>query len=159
MAYESYKINQPKQPANITSKARKRERPSKVVPSPPRAIRPDNKPSYEVGYGKPPKKNQFKPGQSGNPNGRPKKKDPKSIKAIVVGELMKPTTITENGKIVTLPSFQVSLRRLGVEAAKGNISAIRLASKLANEFMTSGHDEISLSPEQELFLQEILNDE
>ena len=27
---------------------------------------------YEVGYKKPPRKNQFKPGQSGNPKGRPK---------------------------------------------------------------------------------------
>ena len=29
---------------------------------------------YEVGYGKPPKKTQFKRGRSGNPNGRPRKK-------------------------------------------------------------------------------------
>ena len=28
--------------------------------------------SYEVGYGKPPAKNRFKPGQSGNPKGRPR---------------------------------------------------------------------------------------
>ena len=28
---------------------------------------------YTVGYGKPPKQSQFKPGQSGNPKGRPKK--------------------------------------------------------------------------------------
>ena len=27
----------------------------------------------KVGYGRPPKKNQFKKGQSGNPSGRPKK--------------------------------------------------------------------------------------
>ena len=27
---------------------------------------------YEVGYGKPPKSRQWKPGQSGNPKGRPK---------------------------------------------------------------------------------------
>ena len=30
------------------------------------------KKDYEVGYGKPPKSGQFKPGQSGNPKGRPK---------------------------------------------------------------------------------------
>ena len=27
---------------------------------------------YEVGYGKPPKHSRFKPGQSGNPKGRPR---------------------------------------------------------------------------------------
>jgi hypothetical protein len=30
------------------------------------------KSKYPVGYGRPPVKNQFKPGESGNPNGRPK---------------------------------------------------------------------------------------
>ncbi|MGA2795658.1 MAG: DUF5681 domain-containing protein [Roseiarcus sp.] len=29
--------------------------------------------SYDVGYCKPPKSGQFKPGQSGNPHGKPKK--------------------------------------------------------------------------------------
>ena len=29
---------------------------------------------YKIGYGKPPKHSQFKPGQSGNPRGRPKPK-------------------------------------------------------------------------------------
>ena len=29
---------------------------------------------YEVGFARPPKKSQFKKGQSGNPNGRPKKR-------------------------------------------------------------------------------------
>lgn len=32
-----------------------------------------SKSEYNVGYGKPPKEHQFKKGQSGNPNGRPKK--------------------------------------------------------------------------------------
>ena len=31
------------------------------------------KDDYEVGFGRPPKKSQFKKGQSGNPKGRPKK--------------------------------------------------------------------------------------
>ena len=31
----------------------------------------EDKSTYEVGYGRPPKKTRFKPGQSGNPKGRP----------------------------------------------------------------------------------------
>ena len=31
------------------------------------------KKDYEIGYKKPPKHTQFKPGQSGNPKGRPQK--------------------------------------------------------------------------------------
>jgi len=30
------------------------------------------RPGYDVGYGKPPAHSRFKPGQSGNPRGRPK---------------------------------------------------------------------------------------
>ncbi len=33
-----------------------------------------DKPPYEVGYCRPPVDTQFKPGQSGNPNGRPKRR-------------------------------------------------------------------------------------
>ena len=35
---------------------------------------PDKRQDYKVGYSKPPKKHQFKPGQSGNPAGPPKRK-------------------------------------------------------------------------------------
>lgn len=33
----------------------------------------ENQKDYEVGYKRPPREHQFKPGQSGNPKGRPKK--------------------------------------------------------------------------------------
>lgn len=42
---------------------------------------PPKKEEYEVGYRKPPKAHRFKPGQSGNPNGRPK--SAKSLNTIV----------------------------------------------------------------------------
>jgi hypothetical protein len=43
-------------------------------------------PNYDVGYGKPPAKNQFKKGQSGNPNGRPKQPEGISITEILNGK-------------------------------------------------------------------------
>jgi hypothetical protein len=36
------------------------------------ATRRNSPATYSVGYGKPPREHEFKPGQSGNPNGRPK---------------------------------------------------------------------------------------
>jgi hypothetical protein len=39
---------------------------------------------YQVGYGKPPKHTQFKPGKSGNPQGRPK--GTKNLKTDLIAE-------------------------------------------------------------------------
>ena len=36
------------------------------------APKPDGDDGYKIGYGKPPKEGQFKPGESGNPMGQPK---------------------------------------------------------------------------------------
>jgi hypothetical protein len=51
---------------------------------------------YEVGYGKPPKETRFKPGESGNPKGRPKGKE--NTHTIIQRALDQPVIINENGK-------------------------------------------------------------
>jgi hypothetical protein len=50
---------------------------------------------YDVGYRKPPREHQFKPGQSGNPKGRPR--GSKSFTTLLVEELGTKITIQENG--------------------------------------------------------------
>ena len=54
--------------------------------------------NYEVGCGKPPKEYQFKPGQSGNPRGRPKAK--KSGTMGFSELLNEPVKVTVGGVIV-----------------------------------------------------------
>lgn len=44
---------------------------------------PDDNDEDKIGYGNPPKRSQFKKGQSGNPNGRPKMNKSKSGKDIL----------------------------------------------------------------------------
>ena len=50
---------------------------------------------YPVGYRRPPREHRFKPGQSGNPNGRPR--GSKSFARLLLEELATKITIQENG--------------------------------------------------------------
>lgn len=75
----------------------------------------------EVGYGKPPKKNQFKKGQSGNPHGRPKKK--LSMKEMKERIWFSEVTTNQGEKITKVEAFYTSLVN---DAIKGKPSARNL---------------------------------
>src|SRR5947209_17104066 len=61
----------------------------------PRMAKSD-KGSYEVGFGKPPRSSQFKPGQSGNTAGRPP--GAKNFATALEQELKSRVLVTENGR-------------------------------------------------------------
>jgi hypothetical protein len=67
-------------------------------------------PGYEVGYGRPPKATRFKPGQSGNPRGRPK--GAKSIPALLEGELNRKIRVREGNRERMLTKRELLVRRL-----------------------------------------------
>jgi len=74
---------------------------------------------YAVGYGKPPAHSRFKPGASGNPNGRPKG----SLNLITELQktLRETVVINEGGK----RKLQAAIKQLTNKAATGNMPAIR----------------------------------
>ena len=78
---------------------------------------------YEVGYGKPPKQHQFKPGQSGNPKGRPK--GTRNLKTDLAEELGQMVKITENGDKRSLSKQRVMIKTLVAKAAKGDPRATK----------------------------------
>jgi hypothetical protein len=73
------------------------------------------------GYGKPPRAHQFKPGQSGNPRGRPK--GAKGLKAELRAELDEFVTITVEGKSRRIRKRRLVIKALAAKAAKGHVAA------------------------------------
>lgn len=91
--------------------------------------RPSKKPStrrYKVGYGKPPTNTQFKKGISGNPSGRPRGITSGRALRLALEEIYRPVKIWEGDRVTSLLGFQVAMRQLVAQAAKGNGPALRM---------------------------------
>jgi hypothetical protein len=88
---------------------------------------PDDKKSYDVGYGKPPVHTRFQKGQSGNRIGRPKKEAQlPSLDAGIVEALSERVTITENGQVRQITKHAAALKQLANKAASGHMPTIKL---------------------------------
>ncbi|MBR1364857.1 DUF5681 domain-containing protein [Bradyrhizobium ottawaense] len=87
--------------------------------------------NYSVGYGKPPKERRFKPGQSGNPRGRPKK----CLRLIdlVAHELKRKRPIVEDGQRLRIETDKVLVKRLIDLALKGNLRALNSVMTLIQQ--------------------------
>ena len=80
-----------------------------------------------VGYGRPPRAHQFKPGQSGNKKGRPK--GSRSLKTLVAEELDKRVKVRVNGRSRYFTKGEIISNVLVNKALEGNLKAI---AQLAN---------------------------
>lgn len=102
-------------------------------------VRKRTKPE-EVGYCKPPKQHQFKPGQSGNPKGRPKKEapDPDKILAEALETKMKSK---ENAREKSAIVLELLVRKLIEQALKGNQKAV---PELLNRYVSIKAKELSV---------------
>ena len=86
--------------------------------------------SQAVGYKNPPRSTQFKPGQSGNPRGRPKAT--MDFFDAVERELQRRTGITEEGKGKRITKKDLSAKQLVNGAARGDIKSIAFIFKMAS---------------------------
>jgi hypothetical protein len=83
-----------------------------------------------VGYGNPPKHTRFKPGQSGNPGGRPK--GSKSFKSVLQDELSQQVNLTEQGVMSKVTKMEALAKRLVGDALSGSPRALAELLKQVN---------------------------
>lgn len=77
---------------------------------------------YEIGYKKPPKDSQFRPGQSGNKKGRPK--DHRNTYNMLTEVLDQKICIKENGRDLRISKKLAMIMQLVNKAVKGDVKAI-----------------------------------
>ena len=83
---------------------------------------------YKVGYKKPPEETRFKPGQSGNPKGRPK--GAKSIATLLADILEEKITLREGDRVRRVSKAQAMLLAQTQKAIKGDTRAFDAVLKL-----------------------------
>jgi hypothetical protein len=106
---------------------------------------------FDVGYRKPPKATRFKPGKSGNPNGRPK--GSLNLSSELRRELAKLVTVRENGEAKKVSKRVALIKSLIAKGLGGEVKAIGVALQLnahlesetpAIEAISVGSDEMRI---------------
>jgi hypothetical protein len=93
---------------------------------------------YAVGYGRPPVQTRFKPGQSGNPRGRPRKSPPEDPALSQIDPLLAATlrvtsegvAVNVGGRANTVGGEEAIIRTLMDDALSGDIRATRILLEL-----------------------------
>ena len=85
---------------------------------------------YEVGYGRPPRHTRFRPGQTGNPKGRPRKDT--SLSAILERSLHKQVMIRSGGRQKRMSLAEALIHQILTDATRGDRHARSLILKLGD---------------------------
>lgn len=112
---------------------------------------PKSKPSYEVGWGKPPQHTRFKKGHSANPKGRPR--GTRNLKTDLINELGGHIRVREGDREILISKQEAFLKSLIARALKGDARAsallINMMAKLLDVASAPAPTEVS-ADEQEI---------
>lgn len=87
---------------------------------------------HDVGYGKPPEETRFKPGQSGNPKGRPK--GAKGFRSIVREALSTGVTVHRDGATENVSAMEALILKLLTKGMAGEPRAMDKLIELARAY-------------------------
>jgi hypothetical protein len=113
--------------------------------------------SPKIGYGTPPKANQFKKGKSGNPKGRPK--SPPKLADVFAREAARMVTVKDKGQTIKLTQLDLVVRRTFLDAMQGRHSAARLVLEGMQTIPERPEDEHQPSAHDLKLLLQILKDQ
>jgi hypothetical protein len=102
---------------------------------------PHSKDDYQVGYGRPPETTRFRPGESGNPQGRPKRRA--TFASVAKQELERPVSTGNKagGPVQQMPAMEVIVKNVVRAAVYGDLKAARLLVDLEAVERKSGDTE------------------
>jgi hypothetical protein len=114
----------------------------------------DDPKGYKIGDKHTPRHSRFKPGESGNPNGRPKGK--RNFKTDLLAELEETTSVRENGRDITISKQRAVIKSLINNAIKGDVRAATALSALVERVV--GNDANSGDSDSTAEDQKLLED-
>lgn len=109
---------------------------------------------YDVGYAKPPQSTRFKPGHSGNPQGRPKGQ--RNLATDIEQELSETILVNEGGRQTVITKQRAMIKALLAKALKGDTRASAVLIQLAQgveQAQASRHQVVSLDREDRAILE------
>jgi hypothetical protein len=92
----------------------------------------------DVGYQRPPKSTRFKPGQTGNPKGRPK--NVRNFKTDLRDELSELITVRENGQERRITKLRALVKALVAAAIKGDMRAANAIVTFSTKSLAGAED-------------------
>ena len=105
---------------------------------------------YAFGYKKPPNDHQFRPGESGNPSGRPK--GVRNFKSDLRDKLAEMTSFCEGGHEVSISKQRALIKRLVASAIAGDARCIATLISFCARAFGNDTDEQQQAPEDQQIL-------
>ena len=107
----------------------------------------ENEKADTVGYKRPPREHQFRPGQSGNPSGRPK--GARNFKTELREELSELVTVRDGDREIEVSKQRALIKSLVAAAIDGNQRAAASVLAMCVRMLADGEDDDAIEGEDQ----------